>query len=240
MRFRLHGRMIIAITLKDVLDAVRNSRILAALLTPLGMGLLFNFILPDASSARRVAVVVAGGESSAFPAALRGAVGPAVNLVLREVSGPEADRDALRQRRADAGLVLPGGFDAAVRAGQEPELTLLVPDSPGVNTGIVAGALEGALREMAGQRRPATVRQEVVRPQSSGTQTISLGLGPRAYALLLNLVTLVSMIGIFAVGASATAVAGSEPAATPEVAPSPSKRATKAKVAVAADAGSES
>lgn len=70
----------------------------------------------------------------------------------------EALRDAVADNAVDAGIVLPDGFDEAVRAGDRPRLEFLVAgESLAANRILVAVATLDLVRGVAGQEPPATV-----------------------------------------------------------------------------------
>ena len=110
-------RTVWTIAKKDIVDAIRNSYILFGLVLPLGIGLLFRVVFPSEASVNAMTVAVYDADHSRLVEQLRAL--PEVRLL--EVSSVE-EVSAHVRNEAVGGLVLPEGFDAAVVAGQKPEL----------------------------------------------------------------------------------------------------------------------
>jgi hypothetical protein len=99
----------------------------------------------------------------------------------------------------DVGLVLPPKFDAAMQAGGQPALDVLLPDSPELGAEFVVASLDEALGTMAGQQPPATIRVEPVQGEDDDSGSIIDDLGLRRWMVLLSMVLLVGMVSIVAV-----------------------------------------
>src|SRR5688572_1156472 len=128
----MHPRKILAIFRKDLRDAIRDARILTALLLPLGIGIFYNFIFDDTESRLEATVAYTSPDSTTLPDTLRAAVGDTVDLTFTEVSDVDQARRLVIDDEADIGIALPPGFDAALREGTQPALTVLLPESPGL------------------------------------------------------------------------------------------------------------
>jgi ABC-type multidrug transport system permease subunit len=192
----MHSRIILAIALKDLKDAVRDGRILIALLMPLGLGLIYNVAMPEAQKPS-VTVAIASADATQLPNALRTIAGSSVNLKFNSFSSAAAVRAQVEVKKADVGLVVPAGFDAAVMAGSAP--TLVVMRSTGTSSSgaiYMASALDGALRSMAGQHPPAVVATETVQPAYDAASVMT-SLGARKYLVLGTLIMLIAMIAIY-------------------------------------------
>ena len=193
----MHLRRVISIAVKDLKAATRDGRILLALLMPIGLGLIYNLAMPEA---RKPAVTVAVADSgrSVLPEMLAKAVKPNVDLTLRQLESQAKVEEQINGKKADVGLVIPAGFDDAVRAGGSPQLTVVRPSS-GASYGAdyVTAALDAVLRSLAGQQPPATIVMAPVAPSGSDILSIIQQIGLRKYMVLGSLVMLVAMIAIY-------------------------------------------
>lgn len=195
----MHPRMIRAIFSKDLWDAIRDARVLVAILVPLGLGLLYGQLFQDEPPKPSATVAYAGAGQSGLLDALRAAGGEQVELNVQEKASEAEVRQAVQDKKADIGLVVPAGFDAAVQQGQSPPLTVIRRQSTNFGENFVAAALDGALRQMAGQHPPATIQPEVISQEASTAQAIFEQLGLRRYFVLAVVVMLIAMIAMLAV-----------------------------------------
>lgn len=193
----MHLRIVLAVVQKDLRDAVRDGRVLLGLLLPLGLGLLYNVVMPD-QQRQTVTVAVSTSGQSALPQLLRAAVEPVVDLEVLDARDGGEVRRLVIDRTAGLGIVLPAGFDAAIAAGQTPSMTLVRSGTAqSVGAATVASSLDAVLRQMAGQRPPASVSHEVVGETRGSLTAVILGLGVRKYMVLGTLIMLVAMIAIY-------------------------------------------
>lgn len=186
-------RGIYAIFQKDLRDALRDSRIAVVLATPLVVGLLYNITLPSDRRPEVKVAYAAAATDVALVESLRDGVARAIDLRLTERPDDAAVRDAVRDRSADLGLVVPPGALEAMKGGSAPTLTLVF--SSGVTSGgeVVLRQLDLLAREVAGQRPPAVVRVETVqRPDQQPLLFAAIGL--RAAFILSTVVMLLGMI----------------------------------------------
>ncbi|MGD9890193.1 MAG: ABC transporter permease [Dehalococcoidia bacterium] len=191
--------MIYAIFRKDLRDAIRDARILTALLLPIGIGLIYNFIFDDSESRPDATVAVASVDATTLPDALRAVAGDTVDLTFTQASDAGEVRRLVSDGDADIGIALPSGFDATVQAGEQPALDVLLPESPGLGADYVAASLDQALRAMAGQQLPATLQVEQIQDEDEGSANIIDDLGLRRWMVLLSMILLVGMVSIVAV-----------------------------------------
>ena len=183
---------------KDLRDAIRDARVLVALFVPLAFGLFYNFTFDD-DTTRQIANVVyqVQGETE-LPNALTAAVADTVDLRFLEVETEEELRDEVQDDRADIGLIIPAGFDEAVRRGEQPQLRVIHPPSTNFTADYVTAALDPALRLMAGQAPPASVAVEAVaEPEESETAFDKLGI--REWSVLVSVVLMIGMISMLAI-----------------------------------------
>jgi ABC-2 type transport system permease protein len=192
----MHPRIILTIAFKDLRDAIRDGRILMALLMPIGLGVVYNVVMPDAGRPA-VTVAIASVDATSLPDVLRKIAGSAVDLRFHSLPSAADVRAEVQAKKADVGLLLPAGFDAAVGAGSTPSLVVVSP--PGVATfgsTYVISVLDGALRSMAGQHAPALVTAEATQSANDAT-SVMITLGARKYLVLGTLIMLIAMIAIY-------------------------------------------
>lgn len=189
-------RIALSIAAKDLKDAIRDGRVLLPLLMPLGLGFLYNIAMPEVQKPS-VTVAISSADSTRLPAALLAVSGTAVNLRFNPYPSEDAVKSQVAAKKADVGLVVPAGFDAAVAAGSTPQLVLIRPSgSPTTGAIFIASALDGALRSMAGQNPPAAVSAETVQLPRDAT-SVMIDVGVRKYLVLGTLIMLIAMIAIY-------------------------------------------
>jgi len=192
----MHPRIILTIALKDLKDAIRDGRILMALLMPIGLGVVYNVVMPDVQKPV-VIVAIASADATQLPTALRTIAGSTVDLRFNNVSSAAEVTAQVEAKKAGVGLVLPAGFDAAVAAGSAPTLSVVQPPGSSTLGAIyIASALDGALRSMAGQHVPAVITTQTVQPAHDAASVMT-NLGSRKYMVLGTLILLIAMIAIY-------------------------------------------
>jgi len=191
----LHPGMILTIFRKDVRDAIRDSRVLAALLIPLGIGLFYNFTFDDDEfEVPPVDVVYVTEGETRLPDVLRDITSGSADLEFTQLDSADEVRQQIIDEDADLGLAIPAGFDAAVAAGEAPPLEIIIHEEASSGANYVAAALEQALQIMAGREPPATVQVDVISAEESSEDfTVFEELGPRQYFVLVSVVMLVGM-----------------------------------------------
>lgn len=193
----MHPRIVLALVQKDLRDAIRDGRVLFGLLLPLGLGLLYNVVMPE-QTRQTVTIAVSSPDQSALPAALRSAVSSAVELEIMPARDAEQVRQLVIRKTAAGGLVIPAGFDAAVAAGETPSLTLVRPaGSQGITADYMSSSLDAVLRQLAGQHPPAVIQAETAGGDASSFLAVVNEFGIRRYMVLGTLVMLVAMIAIY-------------------------------------------
>ena len=190
---------ILTILRKDLRDAIRDSRVLIAILVPLGVGVLYFAVFPETTPRPTATLVYVTADASSLPATMCSALSGTVDLSLRQVRDAAEARSLVSAESADVGLIIPAGFDAAVQRGETPPLTVIRPESPGSGASITLAALDQSLRLMAGQRTPAMVQIEVAPSQQTGIVAVMEQVGLRQYFVLSAVVMLIGMITMLAV-----------------------------------------
>lgn len=182
---------------KDLRDAIRDARVLVALIVPLGIGVFYNFTFDDRSGDLTAQVVYTVPDASTLPEELNAILGGAVTLRFDRVPAEQVG-PLLRDDKADIGLVLPAGFDAEVAAGRQPRVTVVRPTTPTYATDVITAAIEPAVARMAGRAPPVAI--DVTSAAAAGQPTsIADKIGVRTWAILGSIVTMLAMIGMLAV-----------------------------------------
>lgn len=187
-----------AIFRKDMRDAVRDTRVLTALLMPLLLGLLYSFMVGDTTSIEKVKVGVYSPGTTQLTRLIAADTPSSVQLTVVTLPSAAAVRDRVKREKVDVGLVLSPGFDAAVRAGHSPGLAVLLPSSSTSAGGdFVASVAEQAVQEMAGRQPPARIVKQTV---ATGGSSVALNtLGARKVFVLVSLILLLAMVAVYAV-----------------------------------------
>ena len=196
-------RRLRAIYRKDMRDALRDSRVLTALLMPLAIGLLYSFMFSNENvkvQKGKVGIVVAG--STQLQHAIANQVkGSYLRLTFVTFPDAAALQRQVQQKKVDVGLVVPAGFDQAVAAGQAPTLTVLYPTSPGYDTGYVRAVIDRSVAALAGRAPPATIVARTLPPQTGGSTAAIDVLGARKDFILVSIILLLTMVAVYAVPA---------------------------------------
>jgi ABC-2 family transporter protein len=192
-------RRIGAIFRKDLWDAVRDARVLVAILVPLGLGVLYGFMFQNTPTVPTVTVAYTAPAPTALPDQLKAAIGSSAHVTLVRLSSEVDVRQHVAAKQADVGLVIPSGFDAAVTSGATPTLMVVQASTPATGGSIVQATLDGVLRQMAGQHPPATLQIVSMPATQVGFEAVFTQLGLKAYFTLASVMMLVGMITMLAV-----------------------------------------
>lgn len=196
----MHPAMIRTIFLKDLRDAIRDARVLVAILVPLAIGIFYSFVFDDDDDLTTANATVSyfAADQTTLPDALRDAVGGAVRIDFDQEQSAEAVQEIVQSEDADIGFVVPAGFDAALSAGQQPGLDVFLPADPSLGAQYIAAAFEPAVRAMAGQEFPVAINLSTVE-EPLEDQTVFDRLGLRTYMVLFSIVFLIAMIAMLVV-----------------------------------------
>lgn len=190
-------RRILAIYVKDFLDSVRDARILITLVTPLLIGVFYSFAFND-DDMTSATLVVSNPGNSALVQQISDAVSGSVDLSVDQVESAEAVQQQIADDDADVGLVIPEGFDAAVAAGESPDLQVLLPASSSIGGQYLLASLDPVLRTMAGQQLPANLTVDAIELDPANLTVIDK-MSFRTWSIVLSLVLMVSMVALLAV-----------------------------------------
>lgn len=193
-------RRIRAIFRKDMRDAMRDSRVLTAVLMPLLIGLLYSFIFPD-NTAPKVQVGIVSPSPTQLIKVITDQVGKSARLTFDAFIDPAQLEQQVQKGKLDVGLVLPAGFDAAVRAGRAPALTVFVPSSPGAGGDYVGAVVDRSVQAMAGRAPAAQIVRRTLPPERGSSGAALDVLGVRKFFVLVAIIMLLAMIAVYAVPA---------------------------------------
>ena len=195
----IRARIVTALFRKDLVDAIRETRIVVSLLTPILLAVIYNSVFPDAK-AQVVKTAYAGPEGTAVVRLLLGRAdaSQSTELRLRHVASADDARQLVFTKDVDVAFVLPEDVDDAIRGGRAPTIRVIQPDLPSAGAAYVQGSLETAARTLAAQRPPAVVTTETASGNAT-EQSVLSQLGPRKYFVLATIVMMIGMIAVLAV-----------------------------------------
>ncbi|MEX2425698.1 MAG: ABC transporter permease [Thermomicrobiaceae bacterium] len=191
-------RNINAIYRKDLVDAIKDARVLLALIVPFGIAILYNFMFEDEEPLPEATVAYTEVGSS-LPERLSEALSDTVDLQLEPHDSENEIRQLLQDEDASMGLIIPKGFDQAIEAGEQPPLQLLFRDSGNVPVNTLGSAVDLVVRQMAGTSPPVQMSQEMVSPPEGSGPNLFDDLGMRLYFVMAAMMMLIGMIGVLAV-----------------------------------------
>jgi ABC-2 type transport system permease protein len=147
---------------KDLRLGPRSPLVLWALVLPIALTLLVRGVFGDLFADEPRLGIVDQGRSAVTAAAL-----DLEGVEVRLLDEGAVLTSEVREGRLDAGLVLPAGFDEAVRAGDRPALPLwLSGESLPSDRALLTVALLGVVRDVSGAQ--ATVAVEVIEVGEAG------------------------------------------------------------------------
>lgn len=191
-------RRIYAIFIKDLKDAIRDARVLIALVLPLGIGIFYNLTFDD-SQVTTISATVAfsSADQTALIENLENVLSGSVQLELKQFDDPEEVSRAVSGEDASLGLIVPSGFDAALASGEQPQL--YVVRSPGSSIGgdYVLAALDPALRQMAGQPFPVSI--DIAQTTAAEPDNVVDELGLRSWSLAVAVIMMIALVAALAI-----------------------------------------
>jgi ABC-2 type transport system permease protein len=168
---------------KDLALGPRSPIFLYAIILPIVLTLVLQIAFGSLFAPKPRLAIVDDGASS-IPAAVRETAGIELTMLTDE----RRLREGVEANDFDAGLVLPSGFDEAVRAGERPVLDLYIGgESLASNRIVVLVTTLDILREVEGAAPPVTV--DVV------------DLGEAGLPMSLRLIPVIMMYALFIAGA---------------------------------------
>ena len=185
---------------KDMVDGIRETRVLVSLITPIILAVLYNQLFPDAKLAVVKAAYV-GPETSAIVQTLkaRADASQTIELQLRRVDTSDEAKKLVTDKTVDVAFVLPDDVDDAIKSGKSPAITVYQPTVPtGQGPSFIQSSIDLASRSLAGQKPAATVTTATVDTGTSDAGALVV-LGPRKYFVLATIVMMIGMIAVLAV-----------------------------------------
>ena len=195
----IRPRIVATLFRKDMVDGIRETRVLVSLLTPIILAVLYNVMFPD-EKAVTVKAAYAGPETSAIVQTLtsRAQSSQSVDLRLQHVATADDARRLVTARDVDVAFVLPEGVDDAIKAGRSPTIALIAPETPSSGSTFVQSSIEIAVRTLAGQKPAAVIEPQLVKAGSSDQGALGQ-MGTRRYFVLATVVMMIGMIAVLAV-----------------------------------------
>jgi ABC-2 type transport system permease protein len=193
-------RIVATIAAKDLVDAVRNYRLLAIVLFPIGFSVLFGFLFRDVPTSAGMVVYDPGGSQ------MVGSIG-AIDGWSVWVVASEADVEPkVTAENALAGLVLPPDFDAGLAAGQRPSLKLILNGSQerrfNARRLVVDLVLSQSRQPLPVDLVESTINQPAEDDQPAptpGLDSALQGLPVQSYMLVMWSMMGIAMVGIYMV-----------------------------------------
>lgn len=192
----MHARTTLAIARKDSLDILRNKSALTILLMPIVMAVLFA-LLGNVLGGTKTEVLIYNPSGSAVERVVSGAY-PSVHITravsadaVTQAFGPDG---AHIHSSFAAGLIVPPSFDAALRSGAHPSVTLYT-NGDTVSTqqrSLLASAIDAYARSVANPQPPAALTLATINPPAQNSLAADL---TSIYALAIIMIS-------FMVGAS--------------------------------------
>lgn len=187
----MNRHVVLAIARKDLVDAIKNSYILIAIILPVGLSILFKLIFPAGDLTLSVSVYDPGDSQ------LVAQMENQSNVHIIKAVSPDQVRQMTDERETIGGPVIPADFDRGVAAGDQPDLQVYVNDRAGIGEQIAFQSLiQEKVWELVGQEVPARL---IVTRLSNPTEENSPGLDPGSAFLVMLLVMALAIVGTFVV-----------------------------------------
>jgi ABC-type multidrug transport system permease subunit len=183
---------------KDLKDAIRDARVLVALIVPLGIGIFYNFAFDDtAITTINGTVAIAAADNTQLPDLISAMLPDNVKIDFVPQPDQAAVEAAVSEEDAEVGLIVPANFDRDVRAGTEPGLTVIRSPGSSISGDYVLSALEPVIRDMAGQSSPVVLT--ISQAAETGSDTIMDKIGIRTWSLALAIIMMLALISALAI-----------------------------------------
>jgi hypothetical protein len=191
-------RRIFYLAIKDIKDAIRDARVLVTLIVPIGIGIFYGFAFDDDSTTVvHTSIAISTDGQTQIIEALQRTLPANVQITVHSYPDQAAVEARIAEEEEDIGFVVPAGFDAALQANQNPTLTIVTTEDRSLGADYVLTALDPALRNMAGQDFPATIK--VVTPPESPSADITNRIGLRTWSILLSIIMSCCLVAILAI-----------------------------------------
>jgi ABC-2 type transport system permease protein len=185
-----------AILRKDLVDAIRDGRVLAIIIVPIALGVLYSVIYPDEEPRPTATVVVVGSADAGRVAQqLPRDVRRALDLTVERQRDERRARKQVEDDDADVAVVIPEGLLGEARAGRAPPLRILVGPQASPAARAVVELLPGTIGRMT-DRAPAVTADVQAVEATSPSVVDELGL--RRYFVLAAIVMVIGFIALLA------------------------------------------
>ncbi len=190
-------RRIWTILRKDLSDAIRDGRVLAIIIVPIALGLLYSVIYPDQEPRPTADVVVVGSSADAqrVAEALPEDVSSAIELTVTREPDEAPARTAVEDEDVDLAVVVPDGLLGEAQSGRGPPLRVLIGPEPSPTTQALVQLLPTTVGGLADRAPAAQVEVEPVAPSSPSAFN---AVGMRNYFVLAAIVMVIGFIGMLA------------------------------------------
>lgn len=191
-------RRIRALFSKDLHDAVRDARVLIALVLPLGVGIFYNLTFDDdTATSVRPTIAAYSADHTNFVAQIDEALAGLAVIQIDEYDSPDGVREAVAADAASIGLIIGPGFDETLQSGGKPELTVIRAAGSNIAGDYVLSAIDPAVRAMAGQQLPVTVTIEQT-PEVEPDNVVDK-IGVRTWSLAIAILMMIALISALAI-----------------------------------------
>ena len=172
----MNVRSILAIARKDALDAVLNKATVVMLLTPVILAFLFLLIDALLTNHTTNILVYNPGKSAIEQIVDHESSDVKVTYVNSpdQVTAAFGPNGSKKGSSYELGLIVPPNFDAGLRAGQHPQVTLYINGSDMSNeeSQLLLNALNNYTRSEVNPQAPATIMQATINPPSPGANPL--------------------------------------------------------------------
>jgi ABC-2 type transport system permease protein len=191
--------MILTIWRKDLFDAIRDMRVLMAIVMPLGIGILYNVIFTSFDRKPSATVAIYATAPTELPDTMRSLLGEVADVTFTTAASQEEVRELVRTKEAHLGLIVPPNFDAALKDSSRPTLVVVQRDESfdtNVGASLVSRSMERIVQQLAGQRPPAVISYDLL---DTGQPAVFERLGLTRYFVLASVIMLVGFIAMLAI-----------------------------------------
>lgn len=190
----MNARRLWLILRKDLVDAIRDGRVLVALLIPIGLGLFYSLAFPDEEPRPSAKVVVVGAADAGRVAErLPEDVGRAIELTVERTADEAAARQRIADDDVDLAILVPDGVLRQAREGRSPPLRVLALSDASPTAFAVADLLPATVGKLT-DRPPAVEVQSATVARNTANAVDAMGL--RRYFAVAAVAMLLGMVGL--------------------------------------------
>ena len=117
-------RTTLGVARKDLIDSLRNARLLVIVLMPIGLSILYGYLFRETLTETEIVLY------SPEETALIGSLSATENVSLFIVDSAEDVERKVEGDNVPLGIILSAGFDAALQSGEQPEIKMIFYDDP--------------------------------------------------------------------------------------------------------------